>query len=54
MFGTRPYRNKKAFAYINYVKQTLPLMVYVGTWAHSPPLVVMHLLDRSCVIVGYF
>ena len=33
---------------------TLPLSVYEGTWTHSPPLVAMHLLDRSCVIVGNF
>ena len=34
--------------------QTLPLLVYEGTWTHSPPLVAMHLLDRSCVSVGFF
>ena len=34
--------------------QTLPLSVYEGTWTHSPPLVAMHLLDRSCVSVGIF
>ena len=39
---------------INCVVLTLPLSVYEGTWTHSPPLVVMHLLDRSCVIVGKF
>ena len=33
---------------------SLPLSVYEGTWTHSPPLVAMHLLDRSCVIVGKF
>ena len=33
---------------------TLPLSVYEGTWTHSPPLVSMHLLDRSCVSVGIF
>ena len=32
--------------------QTLPLSVYEGMWTHSPPLVSMHLLDRSCVSVG--
>ena len=32
---------------------TLPLSVYEGTWTLSP-LVAMHLLDRSCVIVGIF
>ena len=32
--------------------QTLPLSVYEGTWTHSPPLVAMHLLDRSCMSVG--
>ena len=25
-----------------------------GTWTHSPPLVAMHLLNRSCVSVGFF
>ena len=34
--------------------QTLPLSVYKGTWTHSPPLVAMHLLDRSCVSVVNF
>ena len=34
--------------------QTLPLSVYEGTWTHSPPLISMHLLDRSCVSVGFF
>ena len=32
----------------------LPLSVYEGMWTHSPPLVAMHLLDRSCVSVGIF
>ena len=41
----------KTFDYINRVKLTLPLSVYEGTWTHSPPLVAMHLLDSSCVIV---
>ena len=44
----------KTFDYINRVKLTLRLLVYEGTWTHSPPLVAMHLLDRSCVIVGIF
>ena len=44
----------KTFDYINRVNLTLPLSVYEGTWTHSPPLVAMHLLDRSCVIVGFF
>ena len=44
----------KTFDYINRVNLTLPLSVYEGTWTHSPPLVVMHLLDRSCVVVGIF
>ena len=44
----------KTFDYINRIKLTLPLSVYEGTWTHSPPLVAMHLLDRSCVIVGFF
>ena len=33
---------------------TLPLSVYEGTWTHSFLLITMHLLDRSCVIVGFF
>ena len=37
----------KTFDYINRVNLTLPLSVYEGTWTHSPPLVAMHLLDRS-------
>ena len=44
----------KMFDYINRVNLTLPLSVYKGTWTHSPRLVAMHLLDRSCVIVGIF
>ena len=44
----------KTFDYINHVNLTLPVLVYEGTWTHSPPLVAMHLLDRSCVIVGFF
>ena len=47
-------RNEKMFNYINRVEQTLPLSVYEGTWTHSPPLVAMHLLARSCVSVGFF
>ena len=47
-------RNEKKFDYINHVKQMLMLSVYEGTWTHSPPLVAMHLLDRSCVSVGFF
>ena len=34
--------------------QMLPLSVYEGTWTHSPPLIAMHLLDRSCVIIGIY
>ena len=34
--------------------QTLPLSAYKGTWTHSLPLVAMHLLDRSCMIIGIF
>ena len=44
----------KTFDYINRVNLTLPLSVHEGTWTHSPPLVAMHLLDRSCVIVGIY
>ena len=44
----------KTFDYINCVNLTLLLLVYEGTWTHSPHLVAMHLLDRSCVIVGFF
>ena len=32
----------------------LPLSVYEGTWIHSPPIVAMHLLYRSCLIIGIF
>ena len=39
----------KTFDYINRVNLTLLLSVYEGTWTHSPPLVSMHLLDKSCV-----
>ena len=45
---------EKTFDYINRVKLTLPLLVYEGTWTHSPPLVAINLLDRSCVSVGIF
>ena len=44
----------KTFDYINCINLTLPLVVYEGTWTQSPPLVAMHILDRSCVIVGIF
>ena len=44
----------KMFDYINRVNLTLLLSVYEGTWIHSPPLIAMHLLDRSCVSVGFF
>ena len=44
----------KTFDYINRVNIMLPLSVYEGTWTHSPRLVAMHLLDRSCVSVGFF
>ena len=44
----------KTFDYINRVNIMLPLSVYEGTWTHSPPLVAMHLLDRSGVIIGIF
>ena len=44
----------KTFDYIIRVKLTLPLSVYEGTWTHSPPLIAIHLLDRSCVSVGIF
>ena len=47
-------RNEKTFDYINRIEQTLPLSVYDGTWTHSPPLVAMHLLDRSSVSIGFF
>ena len=54
MFGTKIGWITKMFDYINRVNLTLPLLVYEGTWTHSPPLVAMHVLDRSCVIVGIF
>ena len=44
----------KKFDYINCVVETLPLLVYEGTWTHSPPLIAMHLLDRSRMSVGFF
>ena len=47
-------QNEKTIDYINYIEQTLSLSVYKGTWTHSSPLVDMHLLDRSWVIVGIF
>ena len=47
-------RNVKTFDYINRVEQMLPLSVYEGTWTRSPRLVAMHLLDRSCMRVGFF
>ena len=47
-------RNEKMFDYIKYVIRTLTLSVYDGTWTHSPPLIAIHLLDRSCVVVGIF
>ena len=33
---------------------TLPLTVNEGTWTTLSPLIAMHLLDRSCMIVGIF
>ena len=54
MFGTKIGWIAKTFNYINRVYLTLPLSVYEGTWTHSPVLVPMHFLDRSCVIVGNF
>ena len=42
----------KTFDYINRFNLTLLLSVYEGTWTHSSPLVSMHILDRSCMIVG--
>ena len=44
----------KTFDYINRVNLTLPLSIYEGTWTHSPPLIAIHLLDKSCVIIGNF
>src|SRR3954471_23332835 len=54
MFGTCIGWIVKTFDYINRVNLTLPLSVHEGTWTHSPPLIAMHLLDRSCVSVGIF
>src|SRR3990170_3504733 len=54
MFGTWIGWIVKTFDYINRANITLPLSVYEGTWTHSPPLIAMHLLDRSCVSVGIF
>ena len=44
----------KMFDYINRVKLMLLHSVYESTWTDSPLLIAMHLLDRSCVIVGNF
>ena len=44
----------KMYDYINRVVITLLLTVYEGTWTTLSPLVVMNILDRSCVIVGFF
>ena len=44
----------KTFDYVTRINLTLPLSVYEGTWTYFPPLVVMHLLVRSCVSVGIF
>ena len=54
MFGTWIGWIVNTFDYINRVNLTLPLSIYKGTWTHSPRLVAMHLLDKSCVIVGIF
>ena len=54
MFGTKIGWIVKTFDYINCVNLTLPISVYEGMWTHSPPPVAMHLLDRSCVIIGIF
>ena len=54
MVGTKIGWIVKTFNYINRVNLTLLLSVYEGMWTHAPPLVAMHLLDRSCVIVGIF
>ena len=53
-FGTWVGRIVKTYDYINRVVLTLLLLVYECTWTYSPPLVAMHLLDRSFVIVGIF
>ena len=47
-------RAVKTYDYINRIVLTLPLSVYEGTWTTLSPLVAMHLLDRSCMIVGFF
>ena len=54
MFGTWIGWIMKTFDYINRVNLMLLLSVYEGTWTHSSPLIAMHLLDRSCVSVGFF
>ena len=53
-FGARIGWIMKTFDYINRFKIMLPLSVYEGKWKLSPPLLAMHLLDRSCVIGGFF
>ena len=40
--------------HINRVDKTLPLLVYEGTRTHFTSLVALHLLDRSCMSVGFF
>ena len=54
MFGTWIGRIVKTYDYINRIVLTLPLSVYEGMWKTLSPLVAMHLLDRSCVSVGFF
>ena len=53
-FGTWIGRIVKTYDYINHVLITLLLTVYEGTWTTLSPLVVMNLLDISCMIVGIF
>ena len=50
-FDARIGRIMKTYDYINRVDITLLLSVYEDTLS---PLVDMHHLDRSCVIVGFF
>ena len=54
MFGVEDQSIVKTYDYINRVVITLPLSVYEGTWTILSPLVAMHHLDRSCMIVGIF
>ena len=54
MFGTEDRSIMRTYDYINRVVITLPLNGLRGYVDTLSPLVVMLLLDRSCVIIGIF